>query len=134
MQLAWLLLSCLLLGLSMIRPPYPLEQALQHAPTLVATVVLGVAARRRWLSNSSFACLIAFWLLHLVGARYIYSYVPYDDWLTWLTGGSLRGYFGWTRNRSQPETPPKHGLFQLVLKMQRVKTDSGDAKCVNKCK
>ncbi|MGE0609335.1 MAG: DUF2238 domain-containing protein [Pirellulales bacterium] len=98
MQWSLWLASWLLLALSMIRPLYPFEQSLQHAPTVVALLLMGVAIRRKWLSNASFACLIAFWLLHIVGARYIYSLVPYHDWLSWLTGGRLGQQDGWTRN------------------------------------
>jgi putative membrane protein len=61
-------------------------------------LVMAVAIRRRWLSNLSFACLIAFWLLHILGARYIYSFVPYEVWLDRLFGGSPAGWFGWRRN------------------------------------
>lgn len=36
--------------------------------------------------------------LHVLGARYLYSYVPYDDWSYWLWGKTVSGYFGFTRN------------------------------------
>jgi putative membrane protein len=37
-------------------------------------------------------------LLHLIGARWIYSFVPYDEWAATLTGRSLSERFGWQRN------------------------------------
>ncbi len=50
------------------------------------------------LSNVSFACLIAFLWLHILGARWIYSFVPYDEWSESLFGNSLSDAFGWRRN------------------------------------
>jgi putative membrane protein len=87
-----------LLAVSLVRPRYPLEQYLQHPPTLIALVALFWAARRRWFSNGAMTCLAAMLALHVVGARWIYSYVPYDRWFEAIFGGSPRPWFGWTRN------------------------------------
>lgn len=43
-------------------------------------------------------CLLGFLWLHLIGARWIYSYVPYDQWTEWLTGQTLSAWMGWERN------------------------------------
>ncbi len=54
---------------------------------------------RRWpLSTSSVACIWLFLLLHTLGARWIYSYVPYDDWARALSGHDISSLFGTTRN------------------------------------
>lgn len=37
-------------------------------------------------------------LLHILGARYIYSYVPYDEWMQALAGVTLTGSFALSRN------------------------------------
>ena len=86
------------LGLSLVDSPYPRGQALQHAPTVVALALLAVAARRGWLTNPASCCLVAFLWLHILGARYIYSFVPYDDWSTAIWGSSISEWFGWERN------------------------------------
>jgi len=41
---------------------------------------------------------LAFLLLHAIGARWIYSYVPYDEWARALTGHGISENFGWRRN------------------------------------
>ncbi|MEM9364885.1 MAG: DUF2238 domain-containing protein [Planctomycetota bacterium] len=46
----------------------------------------------------SFACVLGFWALHIVGARWIYSFVPYDAWSQLLVGRSLSEVFDWQRN------------------------------------
>jgi putative membrane protein len=87
-----------LLAVSLIRPPYPDEQWLQHLPTVASLVGLAVAARRSWFSTTAFAALAAMLALHIVGARWIYSFVPYDAWCQAIVGSGPRSWFGWDRN------------------------------------
>ena len=77
---------------------FPEEQALQHSATVVALVLLTVCARKEWLSTAAFTCLVGMLWLHILGARYIYSYVPYHEWFTTLCGSSPAEWFGWQRN------------------------------------
>lgn len=86
------------LAVSLWKPLYPHEQKLQHVPTVVALGCLYWSIRRGVLSTGSFACLAIFLALHIVGARYIYSYTPYDDWIRAITGSSPADWFGWQRN------------------------------------
>lgn len=83
---------------SFVKPPYPTELVLQHVPTVAAVLGLVVLVLRLGVSNISFACLAGFLVLHIIGARWIYSFVPYDDVAVLLTGTSLSDVFGWTRN------------------------------------
>lgn len=80
------------------RAPFPQQMALQHLPTVAAIVLLATLGHRAPLGRTSFALLVAFLLLHVLGARYIYSYVPYDDWGRTLLGFSLSERFGFRRN------------------------------------
>lgn len=50
------------------------------------------------MSGLSFACCISFLWLHLIGARWIYSFVPYDDVAVSIFGQSISESFGWQRN------------------------------------
>jgi len=83
---------------SCIKAPFPSQMYLQHLPTAAAIIGLGTLPRRYKISNAAFACLTAFLALHVLGARYIYSYVPYDDWSRALLGFSLSERFHWQRN------------------------------------
>ncbi len=87
-----------LLAVSLIRPNYPQEQWLQHPPTVIAFAALLWAARKQWFSNAAMTCLVAFIALHIVGARWIYSYVPYEHWCDGMVGSGPYEWFGWTRN------------------------------------
>ena len=83
---------------SLIAGPYPREQLLQHLPTVPALIFLDMASRRGWLSGPSIRCVLAFVVVHAVGARYIYSYVPYDELVTQVLSTSPSEAFGWERN------------------------------------
>ncbi|MEM7518149.1 MAG: DUF2238 domain-containing protein, partial [Planctomycetota bacterium] len=90
---SWLVLLLVVgLGLSWIQPLYPKQQFLQHAPMPFLIPALFWAARRQIFSNVGFACLFLFLALHVIGARYLYSFVPGGEALTWLElGGEASG-------------------------------------------
>ncbi len=85
-------------ALANIDQPYPDLAPLQHGPTLAVLAAAPWLLRRWPLSDRAVGCIALFLALHTLGARYIYSYVPYDDWARLLTGHDLSGAFGWTRN------------------------------------
>lgn len=93
-----LLLFVLVWALSCIGAPYPKELVLQHVPTAFVLAGVFVARRRGCLSPLSVNLVLLFMMLHLLGARYLYSYVPYDDWSFALLGQSISSRFGFARN------------------------------------
>lgn len=118
-QVVLLALTCILLVFSLLRAPYPDEQSLQHIPTGLAIALLALAIHRGWFSTAGFACLVAFLWLHILGARYIYSNVPYDDWFYAVTGGSPAGWFGWSRNHYDRFV---HLMFGVLLVLPLAET------------
>ena len=88
----------LLTVLGCLGAPYPEQMYLQHIPTVLALAALALLTKRDPLSDRSFTCLILFLLFHILGARYIYSYVPYDRWAQSLFGADLTSTFGFRRN------------------------------------
>jgi len=97
-QFACVAVCTLLLATTLWSPIYPQEQWLQHVPTVIAIPALFWAARRVWCSDLSMTCLAAMLALHIVGARWIYSYVPYEEWCDAAIGSGPCEWFGWTRN------------------------------------
>jgi putative membrane protein len=81
-----------------IDPRWPVEQALHHSLTLVALVALIWVTPRVRLPYSSFLLILVFLAVHSVAARWIYSYVPYDDWTEALFGVRVSDALGWRRN------------------------------------
>ena len=107
-QLGLLAVTCVLLGASFVGGEFPRDQPLHHEPTVIALPLLARVAWRRGLSDVSMAAIVLFLWLHILGARYVYSYVPYDEWTrAWfgfsLTetilafGGELLGGWRWCR-------------------------------------
>ncbi len=84
--------------LTWIKPLWPLEQALHSSLTVVGLAALWWVDRRWPLGGGAFAAVCGFIALHCVGARWLYSNVPYDAWLQALTGWSPGAAFGWQRN------------------------------------
>ncbi|WP_433293502.1 DUF2238 domain-containing protein [Actinoplanes sp. CA-030573] len=80
------------------RPIHPAEQAMHHSLTLIGLVALVLVQRARPLPYASFLLILLFLTLHSVAARWIYSFVPYDDWTRALFGVRLSEVFGWQRN------------------------------------
>lgn len=84
--------------LSFIAAPYPNELVLQHVPTVLGVVLLAVTVVFFQPTQTSFACVIVFLWFHIIGARWIYSFVPYDELAKPLFGVTLSDQFGWQRN------------------------------------
>jgi putative membrane protein len=96
----WWLIGSLLLavGAANIRQPHPDLAPLQHAPTVLLCLAAPWLLRRWPLSTGVVALVWSFLLLHTLGGRYIYSYVPYDSWFAEATGQTLSAMFGMARN------------------------------------
>jgi len=87
-----------LVAVSWWHPPYPAEQALHHTLTLVAVVALLWLQRRDLLPIGSLVLVLVFLTLHTIAARWMYSFVPYDDWLARIAGVRMSELLGWRRN------------------------------------
>jgi putative membrane protein len=97
-QFALLALTCLLLAASFIGAQYLKDQPLHHVPTVLALIFLAWLAWKRRISDASLTAISLFIWLHILGARYIYSFVPYDEWTRNWLGFSIDEKFGFTRN------------------------------------
>lgn len=79
-KIALVILLFVITIITCIKPIYPHEQFLQHAGTLLLVIPLLVDLRKNHLPMTAFTGIVCFTLLHVIGARYIYSYVPYKEW------------------------------------------------------
>ena len=71
---------------------------MQHAPTVVFIAFLGWLVNRIRLSRFSYAAIVAFLIMHIIGARYLYSYTPYDELAESVLGVRISDLFGFERN------------------------------------
>jgi putative membrane protein len=97
-QLAIVLLTTLLLAASLVHADYLWDQPLHHVPTVAAILLFYYWAKRGTWSNAAMVAMNAFFWLHILGARYIYSFVPYDDWCMFCFGQTLSERFAFERN------------------------------------
>lgn len=84
--------------ISCISPPFPEYILLQHIPTIIALILISVSSKKFPISPINLTFFSIFLLLHILGARYSYSYVPYDDWSASLFGTTISQLAGWSRN------------------------------------
>lgn len=79
--------------------PLEFESYLLHqAGTVFMLTALLIAFKKVGLNFSSFVLYLIFLLIHIVGAHYLYSYVPYNDWILHSLGFNLDQSMGWSRN------------------------------------
>ncbi|WP_407308231.1 DUF2238 domain-containing protein [Acinetobacter sp.] len=96
----WLSLGFLTLAM-VIASIHPLEveaYLMHQAGTLFMLAALLFTQKKIGLSFCSFTLYLIFLLIHIVGAHYLYSYMPYNEWLMQLFSFDLNQAMGWSRN------------------------------------
>lgn len=78
-KLALTLFLVIVAIITCINPIYPDEQLLQHIGTVLLLIPLITDVFQKKMPMLAFAGMVCFTLLHIIGARYIYSYVPYKE-------------------------------------------------------
>jgi putative membrane protein len=103
-SIEWLVLA--------IEPLDRKDWALENALVVVAIAVIALTYRRLRLSQISYTLIFVFLCLHVVGAHYTYSEVPYDRWFAAVTGQTLNELLGFERNHFDRLV---HFLYGLLL-------------------
>ena len=99
---------------SCIEPPYLQFLLMQHVPTVLAAFLLAYLSNRFAISRLSFSSIVLFLCLHTLGARYLYSYVPYDVWSEYLLGINISESFGFQRNHYDRVVHFCYGLLLAI--------------------
>ncbi|QDS99796.1 Inner membrane protein YjdF [Adhaeretor mobilis] len=94
-------------------------------PTVVGLLSLFLFSRTGYFSCTSATCIAVFLLMHIIGARWIYSYVPYDRWCDALFGRNLSNQFGWQRNHYDRLVHFAFGFLFTLPTAEAVKKLSG---------
>jgi len=96
----WLGLGFLTLAIviASIQPLELFSYVLHQVGTAFMLLVLLICFKKIGLTYFSFALYLLFLLIHIIGAHYLYSYVPYNEWLIQLFNFDLNQAMGWTRN------------------------------------
>src|SRR5699024_8329943 len=96
----WLVLALLAIAV-IIATIQPLEFSaylLHQIGTVLMLIVLFICLKKIGLSFYSFCFYNLFLLIHILGAHYLYSYVPYNEWFQQLFNVDLNQSMNWTRN------------------------------------
>lgn len=96
----WLGLGFLTLAIviASIQPLELFSYVLHQVGTAFMLIVLLICLKKIGLTYFSFALYLLFLLIHIIGAHYLYSYVPYNEWIKQLFNFDLNQSMGWTRN------------------------------------
>lgn len=95
-----------------IAPAYRQDWLLENVLVVIAVPLLARYGPSLRLSDASYVCLFIFFTLHLIGAHYTYSEVPYDRWYTWVTERTLSADLGLERNQYDRLV---HFLYGLLM-------------------
>lgn len=87
-----------LFALTSINPPHPKDYFYEHVMTVVFLVIMIASYKRFRLSNLSYTLIFAFLVLHIIGARFTYAEVPYNEFFLKYFGFDFNGFFGFERN------------------------------------
>ncbi len=107
-------------------PPYQLHAMIHVVPTWVAVAILLASIRFFAISNTSFALVVGFLSLHVLGTRYVYSYVPYDQWSLQVFGATISETLQLNRNHYDRVVHFSYGLLiapvarELIVRLTQV--------------
>ncbi|MCU4337595.1 DUF2238 domain-containing protein [Acinetobacter dispersus] len=88
----------LIVGIASIQPLEFEAYLLHQAGTVLMLIALIVVMKKIGVSFYSFCLYLGFLLIHILGAHYLYSYVPYNEWIENLFHFDLNQSMGWSRN------------------------------------
>lgn len=103
--------------------PLEFEAYLLHqAGTVFMLILLFVIFKKIGLDFLSFTFYLLFLLIHIIGAHYLYSYVPYNDWIQQVFHFNLDQYMGWSRNMYDRLVHLAYGvlLYTLIYRVFQV--------------
>ncbi|MGP4953453.1 DUF2238 domain-containing protein, partial [Psychrobacter sp. T6-1] len=95
---------------------------LHQLGTLLFLAVMIIAYRYWQISKNAYVQSMIFLVVHIIGARYLYSYVPYDEWTEQLFGIGLNEWFGWQRNMYDRLVHFSYGLLLFAAMIESAKS------------
>lgn len=117
--LVLLLIAIIISGIQ----PLEFEAYLLHqAGTVFMLILLFIIFKKIGLDFLSFTFYLLFLLIHIIGAHYLYSYVPYNDWIQQIFHFNLDQYMGWSRNMYDRLVHLAYGvlLYPLIYRVFQV--------------
>lgn len=113
--IACLIIVSIAMLLASINPLSWNDYLLHQLGTVVFMAMVWACYRYLASTTTSFVLASLFIVIHIIGARYLYSYVPYNEWTQNLFGINLNEVFGWQRNMYDRLVHFCYGLLLLPL-------------------
>ncbi len=110
-----------------INPHDRADWALENALVLAFGIGMALSAKHFVFSRISYSLIFVFLCLHIIGAHYTYSEVPYDAAWKSLTGSTLNSQLGLERNHFDRLVHFSYGLLlayplrELFLRVSEVR-------------
>jgi len=92
------IITIILFVITAINPPYPQDFFYEHIMTVVFLILMTASYKKFRLSNLSYTLIFLFLILHIIGARFTYSEVPYNEFFIRYFNFDLNNFFGFGRN------------------------------------
>ena len=109
LSITYVIYACLMMSISR----FGIELYLNNIGTLFLLALMLLDIRKNKLGKIGFWGLWIFSVLHCVGATWLYSFVPYNDWMISLFGFDFDAFFGFTRNHYDRLVHFSFGLLLL---------------------
>ncbi|EPG40950.1 DUF2238 domain-containing protein [Acinetobacter colistiniresistens] len=93
-----LVIILLLVAVASIQPLEFEAYLLHQAGTILMLIALIIAMKKIGLNFYCFCLYLGFLAIHILGAHYLYSYVPYNEWIERIFHFDLNQSMGWSRN------------------------------------
>lgn len=116
------IMVCIVMVLASIEPLEWSSYLLHQLGTLLFLAVMLGAYCYRQIGSRSYVFASLFLIIHIIGARYLYSYVPYNDWTQQLLGININQIFGWQRNMYDRLVHFSYGLLLLSAMVESSKS------------
>lgn len=101
--------------LASIRPLEMEAYLLHQAGTAFMLIMLLVCLYKIGLNFLSFNLYILFLIVHVIAAHYLYSYVPYNQWIEQIFGFHLNEAMHWSRNMFDRFVHLAYGLLLYLI-------------------
>lgn len=117
-----LMILAIVIIIASIKPLHYPSYILHQIGTFIMLGALCYLNNKIRISNLAFIGYIAFLIIHVFAAHYLYSYVPYNEWLIKVFHFDLNALFGFKRNMFDRVVHFGYGflLYPLIFEVLKI--------------
>lgn len=117
-----LIILAITIIIASIKPLHYTSYILHQVGTFIMLGALWYLNKKIRISNLAFIGYIAFLIIHVFAAHYLYSYMPYNEWLIKVFHFDLNALFGFKRNMFDRVVHFGYGflLYPLIFEVLKI--------------